>query len=110
MFQARWNGHVSTPSIVRSPPAISFYKQARRRWGITVHSALNLNGRFVELQRLAAGTWTRVRRKRLILTPRRKGYYAIFAVRQRGLTLRIFVPEETAAPCYTPTVTQTFYS
>jgi hypothetical protein len=110
MFQARWNGHLSKPSIVRAPPAISFYRQARRRWGITVHSAANLKGRFVELQRFAVGKWTRVRRKRLVPTPRRKGYYAIFAVRQRGLTLRIFVPEKTAAPCYDPTATQTFSS
>lgn len=110
MFQARWNGHSSQPLIFREPAAMSFYRQSRRRWGITVFSSRNLQGRFVELQRLAAGTWTRVRRLRLVPTPRKKGFYAIFPVRRRGLTLRIFVPEETAAPCYNPTATKTFYS
>jgi hypothetical protein len=110
MFQARWNGHSSQPLIFREPAPMSFYRQSRRRWGITVFSSRNLRGRFVELQRLSAGTWTRVRRLRLVPTPRKKGFYAIFPVRQRGLTLRIFVPQATAAPCYTPTATKTFYS
>jgi hypothetical protein len=111
MFQARWNGHLSEPLIFRTPATISLYKQPRRRYGITVFSDLNLRGRFVELQRLAAGSWTRVRRKRLVHTPKQNGaFYAVFTVRQRGLMLRIFVPDETVAPCYNPTATETFSS
>jgi hypothetical protein len=110
MFQARWNGYLSQPLIFREPAAMSFYRQSRRRWGITVFSYQNLQGHFVELQRWAGGMWTRVRRQRLVPTPKRKGVYAIFTVRQRGLTLRIFLPEETAAPCHYPTATQTFSS
>lgn len=110
MFRARWSGRLSEPVIFRQPFALGFYKQSRRRWGVTVYSDVNLRGRFVELQRLAGSSWTRVRRQRLVPTPKKKAVYAIFTVRQRGLTLRIFVPEETAAPCYNPTATQTFTS
>jgi hypothetical protein len=71
----------------------------------------DLRGRFVELQRLAAGTWTRFRRKRLVRSTRvNSNYNATFAVRQRGLTLRFYVPEETAAPCYSSNATKTFRS
>jgi hypothetical protein len=110
MFHARWRGEVSKPFIFREPAAISFYKQSSRRYGITVYSNMNMSGRFVELQRLSRNSWVRVRRMRLVPTPKRKAVFATFAVRQRGLRLRIFVPEETAAPCSAPTATKAFTS
>jgi hypothetical protein len=42
--------------------------------------------------------------------PRRRYGITVLTVRQRGLMLRIFVPDETVAPCYNPTATETFSS
>jgi hypothetical protein len=68
---------------------------------------LKLKGKFVELQRLSAGQWTRIRRARF--SSRRPGvFFATFTVKRRGLTLRAFVPAESAAPCYAATASKTW--
>jgi hypothetical protein len=72
-------------------------------------SSLKLRGKFIELQRLSAGQWTRIRRARF--SARRPGVFsATFTVKRRGLTLRAFVPAESAAPCYAATASKTWTS
>jgi hypothetical protein len=109
-LRARWKGQLSEPLIFRSPVSVNVYRLGRGRYSIWLYSDMNVRGRFVELQRLAAGTWTRVQRRRLVAHRTNNIYQAIFTVRQRGLTLRGFVPEATAAPCYGANGTQTFSS
>jgi hypothetical protein len=108
--RARWNGYFSEPLIFRSPISVNVYKMGGGRFSVWLYSDTNVKGRFIELQRLEAGTWTRVRRKRLVAHRTNNIYQAIFTVRQRGLTLRGYVPSETAAPCYSANATQTFSS
>jgi hypothetical protein len=116
-FRARWRGHLSSHVLVRVPAFVTAAWRPRRRVVevavSTGFSGQSLRGRFVELQRKveATGTWVRVRRARL-----GRGAYARylglqfktrFSVRARGLTLRILVPGETGAPCYTAGLSQT---
>lgn len=76
----------------------------------------NLRGKFVELQRKVPGTdqWVRVRRARLrrATAPfnRSDMFQARFTVRARGLTMRVFVPSQTAAPCFSAGVSETLTS
>lgn len=109
-FRARWNGHFSQPLVFRSPISVHVYKLGGGRFSIWLYSEMNMKGRYVELQRLAAGTWTRVIRKRLVRYRTNNVYRAVFRVRERGLTFRGFVPDATAAPCYDSNATPTFTS
>jgi hypothetical protein len=109
-FRARWNGQFSEPLVFRSPISVHVYKLNGGRFSIWLYSDMNVKGRFVELQRLAAGTWTRVMRKRLVAYRTNNVYRAVFTVRERGVTFRGFVPDATAAPCYDGNATPTFTS
>jgi hypothetical protein len=106
-FRARWNNRLSSPVRYRSPAHVFFSRQRGRMFRVAVTAEAKLGGRFVALQRLAGGRWVHVRRIRLGIDG---AYSAEFRVPRRGLTLRIFVPEATAAPCYTASASQTVRS
>jgi hypothetical protein len=114
-YRAQWNGRLSEPVAVRPRVPLVFTKLRRQRYRVTVNmyeTLQDMSGRLVELQRLAAGGWTRVRRTRFT-TDREtfgKSFSATFAVPTRGLTLRILVPRKSAAPCYIAGVTKTWVS
>jgi hypothetical protein len=109
-FRARWNNHLSDPVTHRQDLSIWITQLGGGRVRVGVNSfglPLKLKGKFVELQRLRAGQWTRIRRARFSV--RRPGSFsATFTVRTRGLTLRAFVPAESAAPCYAATASKSW--
>jgi hypothetical protein len=107
VFRARWNNRLSSPVRYRAPAHVFFSKQRGRTFRVAVTAEARLGGRIVALQRLAGGRWTHVRRIRLNLDG---AYTAEFKVPTRGLSLRIYVPEKTAAPCYAPAASQTVRS
>ena len=107
VFRARWNNRLSSPVRYRAPAHVFFSKQRGQRFRVAVTAEARLGGRVVALQRLAGGRWTHVRRIRLQLDG---AYVAEFKVPRRGLALRIYVPEKTAAPCYAPAASQTVRS
>jgi hypothetical protein len=111
-FRARWNNHLSDPVTHRGELQIWLTQlgQGRVRVGVSAFdTTLKLKGRVVELQRLSAGQWTRVRRARL--GAKRANWFSVtFAVKRRGLTLRVFVPAASAAPCYAATASKTWAS
>jgi hypothetical protein len=113
-FRARWNNHLSDPVTHRAdvPISITPLGGGRVRVSVTPFSTLplKLKGLFVELQRLSAGQWTRVRRARFALRRGATGFSATFTVKRRGLTLRAFVPARSAAPCYAATASKTWTS
>jgi hypothetical protein len=113
MFRARWNNQLSDPVTHRAdlPIWLTQLGGGRVRVDVTLFDlSLKLKGRFVELQRLSAGQWIRVRRARFVVMRGRTGFSATFTVKQRGLTLRAFIPAESAAPCYAPTASKTWTS
>jgi hypothetical protein len=113
-YWARWGGRLSKPVTVRPQMSIRLTKLGAKRYRVTVNKGevrQKMVGRFVELQRLAAGSWTRVRRARLAADPGAFGSFsATFVVRTRGLRMRIAVPDKSAAPCFATTLSQTFVS
>jgi hypothetical protein len=113
-YRARWSGRLSKRVSVRPPIGVRLTKLAPQRYRVDVSigdARQNMAARFVELQRLRGGVWTRVRRAPLEADDSLIGsYFATFAVRTRGLRLRVAVPRESAAPCFTPAVTQIFVS
>jgi hypothetical protein len=118
-FRATWRDSVSEPVLVRVPLVVWVTWRPRRRVvdvSVSTHtSGQNVRGRFVELQRQAAGTgdWVRVRRARLAARPQLRGarlFGARFAVPTRGLTLRVFAPAETGAPCFSAAASETWRS
>ena len=112
-FRAQWKGQVSRPVTVRSAVRIFLNRPRSGRHVVRVVADANLSGRFVALQRLAGGRWVHVRRARLTSYGSAGfggGFEATFTVRKRGLTLRFFVPEKTAAPCHLPGASRSFAS
>jgi hypothetical protein len=107
VFRARWNNRLSSPVRYRSPAHVFFSKAGGRKFRVAVTAEAKLGGQFVALQRLAGGRWTHVRRIRLRID---QAYSATFAVPKPGLTLRIYVPAATAAPCYTASASRTIRS
>jgi hypothetical protein len=112
-FRARWNNQLSEPVSHRADVPISVAQLGGGRVRVSVFSfsssPLKLKGKVVELQRLSAGQWTRVRRARF--SARRPGAFtATFSVRARGMRLRAFVPAESAAPCYAATASEPWSS
>jgi hypothetical protein len=110
-FRARWDGTFSEPVQVRVPLYVGAgFSKRLRRLGILINTrdtGQNLTGRTVELQRKVGGTdqWVRVRTAKLrrMLPVRTWGpdsFQAEFRVPTRGLTLRVFAPAATGAPCY----------
>jgi hypothetical protein len=113
-YRARWGRRLSRPVRVRPQLRMQLLKLGVERYRVSVNTGearQEMGGRFVELQRLAAGSWTRVRRMRLAANPGAFGSFAAtFAVRKRGLTMRVVVPAKSAVPCFAPTLSQTFVS
>jgi hypothetical protein len=111
-FRARWDNRLSDPVTYRGELSIWIAQLGGGRVRVSVSSfslPLKLKGKFVELQRLAAGQWTPIRRARF--SAKRPGAFsATFTVKRRGLTLRAFVPAESAAPCYAATASKTWTS
>jgi hypothetical protein len=120
-FRAHWRSHVSSRVLVRVPAFIGVDWRPRKRivdvTVLTWLSGQSLHGRFVELQRKidATGSWVRGRRARL----ERGGtggrvwpgqFTTRFSVRKRGLTLRVVVPDETGAPCFSTGISRTWRS
>jgi hypothetical protein len=109
-FRARWNNQYSAPYFWSVPAPLYARKvPGRRAWRVYVSppppGRVSMKGKIVELQRLSGGSWVRVRRARLVYKPRYEwggafNHEAVFAVRARRLTLRAFLPSESAAPCY----------
>jgi hypothetical protein len=113
VFRARWNNRLSEPVRYRAPARVFFSRQRGRKFRVAVTAEAKLNGRFVALQRLVGGRWVHVRRIRLGIGGSAGyggAYWAEFAVPRRGLTLRIFVPQATAAPCYVASASQSVRS
>jgi hypothetical protein len=111
-FRARWNDHLSDPVTHRDELQVWLTQlgQGRVRVGVSAFdTTLKLKGRVVELQRLSAGQWTRVRRARFG-AKRANAFAVTFTVKRRGLTLRAFVPAASAAPCYAATGSKTWTS
>jgi hypothetical protein len=109
-FRARWKGSYSEPVEWRT---LALPKVARiagtRTWVVHVQPAtpwgdVGYESEPVELQRLTLGGWKLVRTARL--TRKQSGrwgvfnYEARFNVPTRGLRLRAFLPDESAAPCF----------
>jgi hypothetical protein len=119
-YRARWQGSFSTPVIAQAPIwAGAFLNRRSRILTALVESrptGQNLRGKFVELQRKVPGTdqWVRVRRARLTRATapfnRSDMFQARFTVRARGLTMRVFVPAQTGAPCFSAGVSESFTS
>jgi hypothetical protein len=115
VYRARWNNRLSRPITIasRPPVRINLTKLPERRFRIWLFAETNLSGRFIALQRLAGGRWIHVRRARLASAGSAGSagrFEATFAVRKRGLRLRVVVPAKTAAPCNAPATTETFTS
>jgi hypothetical protein len=115
-YRARWEGHASDSWTLRPPIILSQTAQrlARGRYRVVVYADVNmqtLTGRRVNLERLAAGRWVLVRRVPLVRYTLGPGSYtATFAVRKRGLRMRVAVPADVAEPCYSAALTKTFRS
>ncbi|HEU0303940.1 MAG TPA: hypothetical protein VFR32_05105 [Gaiellaceae bacterium] len=117
-FRARWNDELSEP-VQYKPPLVPNVFKRRGTYRVEVYSFVGpgaspviLSGRWIEVQRLRAGTWSRIRRGKLIgFGPNlyNRTYYANFKL-PRGLTLRAFVPAKTALPCWSSAVSKTFKS
>ena len=107
-YRARWNGRFSESVTIRVPRTHWLAKLPGRRYRISV-SGSEMRGRIVELQRLASGRWTLVRKARLA-RDRQGTFSATFAVRTRGLTMRILIPQQSTGPCYLETPTKTWRS
>lgn len=110
-FRAKWNDELSEPVTYRQPMVPSIQKIGPSKFQATVTSYAapgatrpNLAGRRIDLQRLVAGEWTRMRSARLV---RKRtdadsffwSFVATFTVTTRGLKVRAYVPAKTAAPC-----------
>jgi hypothetical protein len=117
-YRARWQGNVSVPAIAQAPiwsnPVWDRRRRVVRALVSTRPTGQNLRSRFIELQRKVPGTdeWVRVRRARLgRVRPPFTGpdlFEARFSVRARGLTMRLFVPPQTGAPCFSAGVSEPF--
>jgi opacity protein-like surface antigen len=117
-YRALWNGRLSDPVSVRVETrlTVNVTRQSRGRYHVAVltsNSPQPMHGRVIELQRLAGGRWLTVRRVRLVARGSAGyggGYVAMLKVRARGLKMRVFVPEKSAAPCFVESVSKTFVS
>lgn len=119
-YRARWAGSFSTPVIALAPIWANAFLNPRNRVVTalveTRPTGQNLRGKLIELQRKLPDTdrWLRVRRARLVRATRPFTrpdlFQARFTVRTRGLTMRVFVPQQTAAPCFSAGVSQPFRS
>ena len=114
MYRARWRASTSAPVRFRDSVPLTLTKLNAFRHRVSVQGlhGQDMKGRIVELQRLVAGEWRRLRRARFVADRSQWGVNAsaTFAVRRRGLALRAFVPGKSAAPCYVATASETWTS
>jgi hypothetical protein len=118
-FRARWNDELSEPVSYRPPLVPNVVRRRPGAYRVEVYSYVPsggkpviLTGRQVEVQRLQAGQWSRIRRGKLIgfgSNLYNRTYFANFTV-PRGLTLRASVSAKTALPCWSAGVSKTFRS
>ena len=118
-FRARWNDELSEPVTYRPPLVPNVVRRGKGTYRVEVNSFVPagstpviLTGQRIEVQRLANGQWTRIRREKLAgfaANLYNRTYFANFKV-PRGLTLRAFAPAKTALPCWSPGVSKTFRS
>jgi hypothetical protein len=110
-YRARWRGRLSAPLEFRAKLTTSITRLSGGRYRInvsTLSTGQDMNGRVVELQRLEGGQWTDVQRGRL--SGSRTTFRSTFTVPTAGLTLRGFVPAQSASPCYVATPTESWIS
>jgi hypothetical protein len=110
-YRAGWRGRLSRPLEFRAEVKASVTQLSGGRYRITVITGTtgqSMNGRMVELQRLEEGQWRTMQRARLAGV--QITFSTTFAVRTAGLTLRGFVPAQSASPCYVATATETWVS
>ncbi|MEX2645951.1 MAG: hypothetical protein WD249_06790 [Gaiellaceae bacterium] len=119
-FRARWERTYSEPYTWLLPAQPRVAKvSGTRTWVAHVSPAtptgqIPLKGKTIELQRRTAGGWVTMQRARLAYKPSLKwgafNYEARFKIPTRGLTLRVHLPQGSAAPCYLPGSSATFRS
>jgi hypothetical protein len=119
-FRARWNGDYSAPILWRLPAQPRVARIGRTRtWVVHILPAtptgrVSLQNKPIELQRRSPGGWVRVRGARLVRKADLEwgafNYQARFTVPTRGLRLRAYLPEQSAAPCYLPGASATWRS
>jgi hypothetical protein len=106
-YRVRWKDEVSQSVIQRYPLRPSFIEpRPRRVW--RVHAIVRwpvLTGRVAILQRkTTSGAWLAIRRARFVRIgstgPHGIDYAAGFRIPTRRLTVRVFLPAATGAPCY----------
>jgi hypothetical protein len=116
-YRVRWKDEVSQSVVQRYALRPAFVEpRPRRVW--RVHAIVRwpvLTGRVAILQRKTpSGTWVRVRRARFVRIgsagPHGVDYAAGFRIRARRLTVRVFLPAATGAPCYTAGVSDEWRS
>jgi hypothetical protein len=109
-YRAKWGTHVSAPVTFRVPVRMTLTHFHRGRHLVRVWADANLNGRTVELQRLASGRWVRLRGARLEAAGALYFSQVWFTVRKKGFRLRVVVPAASAAPCHDPAASAAFKS
>jgi hypothetical protein len=110
VFRARWRRTYSAPINWQVPALPKVARVAgTRTWVVHVLPAtpwgdVGYEGEPIELQRLTLGGWKLVRTARLSRKPSGRwgvfNYEARFTVPTRGLRLRAYLPDESAAPCF----------
>ena len=119
-FRARWNSDYSEARLWQLPaqPRVARIS-GTRTWVVHITPAtptgqVGFRGKTVELQRLSAGGWVRVRSARLVRKASLRwgpfNYQASFTVPTRGLRLRAYLPAKRAAPCFLPGASATWRS
>jgi hypothetical protein len=120
VFRARWDRTYSQPYTWRyaAQPRVARIS-GTRIWVAHVSPAtpqgqVPLKGKTIELQRRTPGGWVTIQRARLAYKPSLKwgafNYEARFRIPTRGLTLRVHLPQASAAPCYLPGSSAAFRS
>jgi hypothetical protein len=111
-FRARWQDDESNPVVwrVQAKPQVARVS-GKRTWIVHVQPAtptgeVGFKGKTIELQRQAGSGWVRVRTAKLVRKASLRwgafNYQASFTIPTRGLRLRAFLPDSSAAPCYLP--------
>ena len=114
-FRARWKGKYCASVLWRLPAQPRVIRTPRSRvWVVHMAPAtptgqVGFQGKTVVLQRLSPGGWVRVRSARLV-RKQSYNYEASFRIPTRGLKLRAYLPEQSAAPCFLPGASATWRS
>lgn len=116
-FRARWKDELSDPVVLRLPGPIGASKVAgRSAWRVSVSSTalVKMAGKTVELQRQVSRRWVRFKTAKLkhkaSFTLGPYNNEAVFAVKERGLRLRAYLPRASALPCFLPAASEPWRS